>query len=100
MNIKNLLNDSSIRTLLSSHEIDEIAEELSSSIEEVLEHEKEAQKEVIYNDFKVEEMKSEIVKLKNILKKVDLPRETLDDVMTIEWLKKNWDAVVQMQKHS
>lgn len=98
MDILRILENSSLRTLVSSQELDEIAEELTSGIEEILEEEKDNIREKFFETYKVQYLTEENKRLNAIINSSIMPRQSLDDIMTAEWVKEYWEEVKKMQK--
>lgn len=95
--IKEILRESALTSMLSDMEIEEIADSVNGDITEHIESEIETQKEEIEAAFDRErhDLKRQISELKGR----SLPSETLEDEMTSEWVKQNWEAIKEMQRN-
>ena len=98
MNIKliEILKMSSLRSMLSDSEIDEVHEELSGDFNDFLEEETERITEEVKGTSMIEDLQYDIRELKKELADVSLPNSTLVDVMTSEWVKNNWEGIVKL----
>lgn len=101
--ILNTLLASSLGSMISDHEIEEIALELEEDIDFLINDKIEQIKEDAVESSQVEirKLKGEISKLESstITQKEFYPDiKSLDDMMTMEWVKENWEHIVKMQK--
>ena len=94
-----LLKTSSLRSMLSDSEIDEVYEELRGDFDDFLEEETERITEEIKETSKIEDLEDDIKDLKKEINKISnngLPNKTLVDTMTFDWVKDNWEGVVKL----
>lgn len=94
-----ILKTSSLRSMLSDSEIDEVYQELNADFEDFLETETERITDEVKGTSEIEDLKDDIKDLNKeiaALKKNGFPSELLNDTMTINWLKDNWEGVVKL----
>jgi guanylate kinase len=97
MNINDILKDSTLRGIVSDAEIAELADEIGIELEEYIEAEKEKAKDDAEED--MDKLHRENVKLEQKISKLEdmiLPIKTLNDQMTLEWIKENWESMYQL----
>ena len=96
-----ILKSSSLSTTMSDMEIEEVVDEIKGDFEDFLEEEKEKIKENAAAELGLDELEEEIKDLKEeifALRKRAVPGKSLDDVMTIQWVKEHWETLVKIQK--
>ena len=94
MNIVDMLKGSSLRGMISDMEIAEIAEEISTEIEGIIESEADRAKDDSTDE--VEDLKEEILEMKRALDQVKKSAPvnlSLEDSMAMEWINENWEDV-------
>ena len=99
--IADILKDSTLRSMISNIEISEIAEEIGSEIQEYIEQIKEDIISDALSDAEVDDLKREVSYLEKELSKVKgetVNISTLDDKMTLEWIRENWEDFVSLYK--
>jgi guanylate kinase len=99
--IADILKDSTLRSMISDFEISEIAEEIGSEIQEYVEQLKEEITQDALADADVSGLKQELVYLQHELSKVKgetVKISSIDDEMTLDWIKENWDDFVDLYK--
>lgn len=95
-----VLLSSSLGSMISSHEIEEIAieleDEMQTIISEKVEEKKEELEEINFSPLskKLRETEDELEKTKKFFPKMD----SLSDIMTMEWVIENWESIVFMQR--
>jgi len=95
MNIVDILKGSSLRGMISDMEIAEIAEEISSEIDEIIE----AATDRNESTDEADDLKDEINSLERKISKLEknsVPTKTLNDIMTLEWVRENWESMHQL----
>jgi guanylate kinase len=95
-----ILKTSSLRSLLSDSEIDEVYEELRADFNDFLEEETERITDEVKGTSEIEDLKYEIKDLEKEIKdleKKELPHGSILDSMTADWVKNNWEDIVKMQ---
>jgi guanylate kinase len=101
MNIVDMLKGSSLRGMISDMEIAEIAEEISTEIEGIIESEADRAKDDSTDE--VEDLKEEILEMKRALDQVkkSVPVNlSLEDSMAMEWINENWEDVKALYRQS
>lgn len=101
MNIVDMLKGSSLRGMISDMEIAEIAEEISTEIEGIIESEADRAKDDSTDE--IEDLKEEILEMKRTLdqvKKSGPVNLSLEDSMAMEWINENWEDVKTLYRQS
>lgn len=101
MNVVDMLKGSSLRGMISDMEIAEIAEEISTEIEGIIESEADRAKDDSADE--VEDLKEEILEMKRALDQVkkSVPVNlSLEDSMAMEWINENWEDVKTLYRQS
>ena len=101
MNVVDMLKGSSLRGMISDMEIAEIAEEISTEIEGIIESEADRAKDDSADE--VEDLKEEILEMKRALDQVkkSVPANlSLEDSMAMEWINENWEDVKTLYRQS
>lgn len=100
-----ILLESSLRNIVTEHEIEEIAieleEEFKSAISEKVEEIKDQLSEETSGEIAV--LKTKIKNLETRLSettKTCPPLDSLQDVMAMEWAKENWQTIITLYKKS
>lgn len=98
-----LLLSSSLSSLISEHEIEEIAIELEDEIQEIINEKIEEINDEAEENKKIEisKLTSKINYLENQLQDIQkyLPNlDSLSDIMTMEWIIQNWEYIVKFQQ--
>jgi guanylate kinase len=99
--LKEILKESSMALTMSDFEIDEIAEEIRTDFDDYLEEERERIKEELEDTDKIGSLEKTISRLESTiedLKTKVLPINTLNDEMTLEWAKENWEHLIKLQQ--
>lgn len=97
--LRDLLLSSSLRTTMSSMEIEEIVEEITEDFEDLVEDEKEkARLEVEDKCSKIDEKYENLLERFEVLEQHAINVKTLTDSMTADWINRNWDAICDMEK--
>jgi guanylate kinase len=101
MNILDILKTSSLRGMVSDMEIAELAEEISTEIEEIIEAEVEKTKDD-FEDEKEDYSKEadDLRKEISALKKMIPGDSTLEDSMAMEWVSDNWEEVKSLYRRN
>lgn len=100
--IKQILKDSTLSSTLSLVEIEDLVDEISDELESYIEEKEEA----IEQSLDIDGLNDDIDRLKEI---IDQQKEELrslhtfrgnsvNDKITIEWVKSNWEYIVQLQQ--
>ena len=100
MDIEQILKNSSLRGMISTMEIAELADELSVEIDEIVESAKEEAKEDAEEAIESLRRRNRIAneELEALKRTMQIPINSLDDEMTLSWVKENWEDLVKMEK--
>lgn len=95
------LLSTSLSSLISNQDIEEIATELEDELQTIVTEKVDESKESMEEDYskditllnrKIRKLEDKIDDMKNITPKLD----SLSDAMTMEWVKENWEYITQM----